>query len=116
MRDEQQIKEMARDICLVQPSCNDVFNPAECCTAWKYANRAYDAGYRKQEWISVEDRLPEANIYCLVFLPEGHLYTGIHVAYYSDKRNMWVDLDATYLFDHPTHWMPLPTPPTEKEN
>lgn len=66
------------------------------------------------EWISVEDRLPEHNVKCLVFLPYGHLYTGIHVAYYSDKRNMWVDIDGTYLFDHPTHWTPLPTPPTEK--
>ena len=67
------------------------------------------------EWISVEDRLPEYNTKCLVFLPDGHLYNGIHVAYYSDKRNMWVDLDTTYLFDHPTHWMPLPAPPAEKE-
>ena len=66
------------------------------------------------EWISVEDRLPEHNVNCLVFLPYGHLYTGIHVAYYSAKRNMWVDIDGTYLFDHPTHWMPLPPPPTEK--
>jgi hypothetical protein len=71
---------------------------------------------RSNKWISVEDRLPEDNIKYLVFLPEGHLYQGIHVAHYSDKHNMWVDLDRTYLFDHPTHWMPLPAPPTEKEN
>ena len=68
------------------------------------------------EWISVEDRFPEYNINCLVFLPYGHLYTGIHVAYYSAKRNMWVDIDGTYLFDHPTHWTPLPHHPQKKEN
>ena len=116
MRDEQQIKEMARDICRVQPSCNDVCNPAECCTAWKYANRAYDAGYRKQEWISVKDRLPEYNTKCLVYIPESFYYPKIIVAYYSSTKNIWIGAEGSIYYNHrPTHWMPLPSPPTEKE-
>lgn len=117
MRDEQQIKEMARDICRVQPSCNDVCNPAECCTAWKYANRAYDAGYRKQEWISVEDRLPEESDDYIVNL---HSPSGANIVTkrsYSKTRGWYgVSSDYYYLETAVTHWMPFPAPPTEKEN
>ena len=71
----------------------------------------------KSEWISVKDRLPEKNSKVLVYIPKYKgLYDGMHIAYYSHSLNMWVDLDRTYLFDHPTYWMPLPVPPTEKEN
>ena len=113
--DKKQTEEMAKIIC---PSYGDKECYKSCfysdCIAEVQSEELYNAGYHKPEWISVEDRLPEHNVNCLVFLPYGHLYTGIHVAYYSAKRNMWVDIDGTYLFDHPTHWTPLPTPPTEK--
>ena len=32
----------------------------------KIAEALYNAGYRKQEWISVEERLPEENVYVLI--------------------------------------------------
>lgn len=61
---EKQIEEMARDICRVKQSCNDVCHPINNCRALKYAERFYNAGYRKQiegEWVrrveynSIED-------------------------------------------------------------
>ena len=55
---EKRIEEMAADICLVKHNCNDVCNPINTCNALKYARRAYEAGYRKQEWISVDEMLP----------------------------------------------------------
>ena len=54
MSKEIQIEEMARDICRVKQSCNDVCHPTNSCRALKYAERFYNAGYRKQserEWI-----------------------------------------------------------------
>jgi hypothetical protein len=44
---KEQIDEMAKDICRVKQNCNDVCNPIETCQALKYAERAYEAGYRK---------------------------------------------------------------------
>ena len=53
-QDKLKIEEMARDICRVKQNCNDVCYPINSCRALKYAERFYDAGYRKQsewEWI-----------------------------------------------------------------
>ena len=54
MSEEKQIEEMAKDICRVSQNCNDVCHPISTCNALKYAERAYEAGYRKQsegEWL-----------------------------------------------------------------
>lgn len=51
---QQQILQMAKDICRVKLNCNDVCNPISACNALKYAERAVEAGYVKQiegEWI-----------------------------------------------------------------
>lgn len=60
------------------------------------------------EWISVKDRLPE----------DGEL-----VVTYSDlnKRVSSCECLKSYVtqygnYSKVTHWMPLPAPPTEKEN
>ena len=45
---QQQIVEMAKDICRVKLNCNDVCNPISACDALKYAERAVEAGYKKQ--------------------------------------------------------------------
>lgn len=67
-------------------------------------------GYHKQEWISVEDRLPENGLErVLVFLRENDFtkYIGenkIDTDRYIDGK--WVRWSK-----HVTHWMPLPEPP-----
>lgn len=70
----------------------------------------YDyANYRKQEWISVKDRLPEEDIRVLVYLNTNRSYTKMD----TDRRfeGKWVRWASDV-----THWMPLPAPPTEEEN
>lgn len=62
MEKQQQILQMAKDICRVKLNCNDVCNPISACDALKYAERAVEAGYSKQsegewkfEWDPIKD-------------------------------------------------------------
>ena len=73
------------------------------------AEALYNAGYRKQEWISVEERLPDRNYNDFVLA-----WNGMHVEFlhYNHRYKQWEDYYS--LKEHPwkvTHWMPLPEPP-----
>ena len=61
MREKQMIEEMRKDI----------FAAFGGYEKWEedwqsLAQALYNAGYRKQEWISVDERLPEENVYVLI--------------------------------------------------
>ena len=63
-------------------------------------------------WISVAERLPEANGYYLTYV-ESALFPN---SYYF---NMIKFIDGEFIEDHcvihrVTHWMPLPKPPKEE--
>ena len=66
------------------------------------------------EWISVEDRLPEEKTNCLVHYKHTYCdddgYWAIGVSFYDGIE---FQVGLAYKV---THWVPLPTPPTEKEN
>lgn len=74
-----------------------------------------DTGYRKQEWISVEDRLPDV-------LQEVFVYRGNHIGnlmnvYTYVGGDMWQDelgFGCRQVDEGITHWMPLPEPPKMK--
>ena len=63
------------------------------------AKYLYEKGYRKQEWISVEDRLPEKADTYLVSRKDGL----VTMTYFCERFHSSV-----------THWMPLPEPPKMK--
>ena len=46
---QQQIVQMAKDICRYQPCCNDVCKPISACDALRYAERAVETGYCKRD-------------------------------------------------------------------
>lgn len=53
----KQIEEMAKDICKLGKPCEKCSAYPDACKAVKYAERFYNAGYRKQsggEWIKDE--------------------------------------------------------------
>lgn len=69
------------------------------------------------EWISVKDRLPEAETEVLVY--HGSAYNQVCNVYVYLGGNEWMDgyCNKGYTKDEDiTHWMPLPASPTEKEN
>jgi hypothetical protein len=45
MTEQEKIKRLAKDLCLVKGNCNDLCNPDECCAAYKHAKKAVEAGY-----------------------------------------------------------------------
>ena len=80
------------------------------------ADYLLDSGVTVQEWVSVDDRLPEEGEYVLCVL-KGFNYGGkIQVCKFvpADKFK-----DKPYFehfrngFPSVTHWMPLPEPPEE---
>lgn len=83
------------------------------------AEKLYTTGYRKRnEWISVKDELPDKSKYDWVLVNimfnEDGTYGVPTVAEY--RNGEWWDSEnkISELFETVTHWMPLPTPPTEK--
>lgn len=80
------------------------------------------------EWISVDDRLPEIDPYgkgryggtrsvrvlCACKQRDGR--TFVKEGYYEPCGDRSVHWRIPGSIDSITHWMPLPAPPTEKEN
>ena len=91
---KEQIEEMAKVIA----------KEDDTCRAQTIAKALYNAGYRKQEWISVEDSLPERAGKYLVATFDGRVGIGNLIDYYCDG-------DLSFDNYKVTHWMPLPEPP-----
>ena len=73
------------------------------------ADYLLDSGVTVQEWISVDDELPEDDSDVLAYLRIGE-ESRICPANYA--KGMWFD----WIFNTPvtesiTHWMPIPQPP-----
>lgn len=108
----KQIEEMAKIIC--KPTANKG-NCEKCgfkrsCSKFDDATDLYNAGYRKQEWIPVTERLPESRKFVIVCDEFGNVVEAYF--YKQDRKFEWVDDEETAFA---SHWMPLPLPP-EKEN
>lgn len=101
MDEKKQIEEMGF---IIQEN-----SPLSKISSEDVAESLYNAGYRRQEWISVEERLPE-------------LYDSVLTYSYNDYcRECWLDEDydwhtkeTAYDFEEMTHWMPLPEAPKMK--
>ena len=75
----------------------------------RIADHLISNGVTVQEWISVDDRLPEEKSNCIVYYKHAFCddenHVGICVCFYDGNE---FDMD----FEHKvTHWMPLPQPP-----
>lgn len=111
MSKEKQIEEMAK---VIGQRCNRDCIPScdECI-----AQTLYNAGYRKQEWISVDERLPEkTGLYLIVW--DGSVAAAYRHTHWTLGEFWNNDLDGGISVipdSEVTHWMPLPEPPKMKE-
>ena len=101
MSKEKQIEEMANTIYDNRPHKDVWLEDAQ-----DIAKVLYEAGYRKQEWISVEERLPEESAWYLVNIINHFGLDVVTFTHYT-KGYGWGVPDVT-------HWMPLPEPPKMK--
>ena len=73
------------------------------------ANILIDNGVTVQEWISVDDRLPEEKVNCIVHYKHAYCdnddYWAIGTCFYDGEK---FQIGLAYKV---THWMPLPQPP-----
>ena len=104
-REKQIIEEMANDLA---QHCPDLVE--NCCGASSCVSCIvrflHNAGYRKQEWISVDERLPEAYEDVLYFNGQS---VGVD---FICSDGTWCD---EVVHGKPiTHWMPLPEAPKMK--
>ena len=66
-------------------------------------------GVTVQKWISVDDRLPEEKVNCIVHYRHAYCenddYWAIGMCFYDGEK---FQLNPAYKV---THWMPMPNPP-----
>jgi hypothetical protein len=58
-----------------------------------------------ERWISVEERMPEPNVWCMLF--NGTTTTGYHSPNFNFCGGFYACMSAGRI----THWMPMPAPP-----
>lgn len=67
------------------------------------------------EWISVEDMLPEKGQIVLFHQKDGFIYCAEYFAGNSIMSTGWFIDNDCWEAEEVTHWMPLPAPPTKEE-
>ena len=109
MNKEKQIEEMADILCVAKEhDCKG----GNDCLCLKQAEAIYNASYRKQEWISVKDRLPDIRQEVIAYRGEFRgdimdMYTYLNNDLWEDAYGYRVSTEHEGI----THWMYLPEPP-----
>lgn len=78
-------------------------------TSEEIAGTLLDNGVTVQEWISVDERLPEEKANCIVYYHHAYCdndgYWAIGICFNDGEK---FQINPAYKV---THWMPLPEPP-----
>ena len=89
--------------------CNHSCNHSPCTMVSGIVDALIKNGVAFQKWISVDDRLPEEKVNCIVHYQHAYCdndgYWAIGFCFYNGKK---FQLYPAYKV---THWMPLPEPP-----
>lgn len=73
------------------------------------ADHLISNGVTVQEWISVDDRLPEESGMYIVTANDGHAQR-VSFVLWQKKNRMW-NLTGARSYWRVTHWQPMPKPP-----
>lgn len=76
------------------------------------ADYLIDSGVTVQEWIPVDDRLPEAGGY-VVCIAKRNPFSRFMPMVARIEKNGWVNPITEQYISEVTHWMPLNDPPKE---
>ncbi len=76
------------------------------------ADYLLDSGVTVQEWVSVNDRLPEVGGY-VVCIAKRNPFSRFMPMVARIEKNGWVNPITEQYISEVTHWMPLPEPPKE---
>ena len=74
------------------------------------ADHLISSGVTVQEWISVDDRLPEAGGY-VVCIAKRNPFSRFMPMVARIEKNGWVNPITEQYISEVTHWMPIPQPP-----
>ena len=74
------------------------------------ADYLLDSGVTVQEWISVEDRLPENGGY-VVCIAKRNPFSRFMPMVARIEKNGWVNPITGQYISEVTHWIPIPQPP-----
>ena len=74
------------------------------------ADYLLDSGVTVQEWISVNDRLPEAGGY-VVCIAKRNPFSRFMPMVARIEKNGWVNPITEQYISKVTNWMPIPQPP-----
>ena len=99
----EQIEEIAR---VIQEN-----SPLSEISSQDVGEALYNANFRKQEWISVDERLPDKWKKVLCFYPEKDYGSNAVIDYMETDDGHFAE---QHQYGKPTHWMPLPEPPKMK--
>ena len=99
--------------------CIHSCNHPPCAMVSGIVDALIENGVTVQEWISVDDRLPDNKEYdwVLAQVVEDNGFMHIPtVMEYRQSKNDWFEETYGWISDHNgaftvTHWMPLPQPP-----
>ena len=76
------------------------------------ADYLIDHGVTVQEWVSVDDRLPDAGGY-VVCIEKRNPFSRFMPMVARIEKNGWANPITEQYISEVTHWMPLPEPPEE---
>ncbi len=74
------------------------------------ADYLLDSGVTVQEWVSVDDRLPEPFVSVLVHMPGEEPFPTVHEGFISND-GVWQSAMFRREPGEVTHWQPMPQPP-----
>ena len=114
MSDKEKLVEL-----LMQPEdnlCDDCGREPVGCAVVAIADHLIAHGVMVQEWISVDERLPENDVMVIGYTPcDGFMFVGY---YHEEPKYDWkvwrivTAMRSTKVMKKKvTHWMPLPQPP-----
>ena len=79
-------------------------------TSEEIADNLLDGGVTVQEWVSVNDRLPEAGGY-VVCIAKRNPFSRFMPMVARIEKNGWANPITEQYISEVTHWMPIPQPP-----